>query len=225
MAYYRPKKVIASAAGRPGKDGTPGAGAVVIKSDTEPTAREDGSQLVEGDFWWDTNDESLFIYIDGSWEVAGGVGALDTSQLQLTNATVTRFTEIPDSATLPPVGIMQTQENANLWFLSSLQQQDERIDYLEANIGGGPGGLTYEGEAPIVVDQQLGKVTHSFDISTLPSYTTHNPYLDKQKYRGSLNKSATREGAFTFEAIAPINVKSEDDTVTHGFRISDLNRI
>ena len=57
MAYYRPKKVIASVSRTQYIDGGgsgPG-GALVIVSDTEPTTREDGTALEQGDFWYNPN--------------------------------------------------------------------------------------------------------------------------------------------------------------------------
>lgn len=67
MPYNRPKKVIASIGG----SSRGAAGSTVIVSNLEPTVRDDGSQLKQGDFWWSESDSLLYIYVGGQWEIAG----------------------------------------------------------------------------------------------------------------------------------------------------------
>ena len=67
MPYNRPKKVIASVGG----SSRGATGSTVIVSNLEPTKRDDGSQLKQGDFWWSESEALLYIYVNGSWEVAG----------------------------------------------------------------------------------------------------------------------------------------------------------
>ena len=66
MGYYRPVKVIASAGG-----GT-GAGVVVISSETEPTFREDGKSLKNGDYWYKPSTDELWVYVDSEFVPVGG---------------------------------------------------------------------------------------------------------------------------------------------------------
>ena len=68
MPYYRPIKTIASVAGLPG--GVSGSG-ITIVSNVEPKTRDDGSNLREGDFWFQPNTELTFIYAVGEWQVIG----------------------------------------------------------------------------------------------------------------------------------------------------------
>ena len=99
----------------------------------------------------------------------------------------------------PDIVGRDNQSDANEFFVDSDIYLLNRIVALENSVGG-PGNLNYEAEAPITVVQEDDKVTHGFDISILPDHTRHNPLLDRKNYRGTLNRSATREGAFTFRS-------------------------
>ncbi len=230
MGYYRPVKVVGSASGRPGAPGT-GGGAIVITSDTEPTTRVDGTALVEGDFWWDETDDVLHIYIDGAWKLAGGQGAINTSELALTNPTTSRFNVQP--STLPDPSGLATQQDYNEWLFTTFEDQDARISALEAGSGGGGGtnlsDFTYIGESPIGAFQEPTQVTHFMDMESLTSIDDANPFNDYRRARErlrnrSLNNTVDNDG-FTFTALAPVTVDVQDDTVTHGMLISDLNSL
>lgn len=231
MGYYRPVKVVGSASGRPGTPGSPGTGggAIVITSDTEPTTRVDGSALVEGDFWWDETDDLLHIYIDGAWKLAGGQGAIDTSQLALANPTTNRLANAP--ATLPDTSGLSTQQNYNEWIFQTVEEQDARIAALESNTDGGVGlsDYTYIGEAPIGALQEATSVTHFMDMSNLTDIEEANPYNDARRARERLRNrplnNTVDNGGFTFAALAPVTVDVQEDTVTHGMLISDLNSL
>jgi hypothetical protein len=69
MPYYKPIKTIASVAGLPG--GGSGTGGTVIVSNVEPTTRDDGSNLREGDFWFQPSTELTYIYAVGEWQIIG----------------------------------------------------------------------------------------------------------------------------------------------------------
>lgn len=230
MGYYRPVKVVGSAAGRPGNPGAPGTGgAIVITSDTEPTTREDDSALVEGDFWWDETDDVLHIYIDGAWKLAGGQGAINTSELSLTNPTTSRFGSQP--STLPDTEGLGTQQDYNEWLFTTFEDQDARISALEAGEGGGSNlaNFTYIGESPIAAFQEPATVTHFMDMDTLTNIDDANSFNDARRARErlrnrSLNNTVDNDG-FTFTALAPVTVDVQDDTVTHGMLISDLNSL
>jgi hypothetical protein len=228
MRYYRPVKVISSV-GRPGKDGTPGtgAGANVITSDTEPTLRVDGSALVEGDFWWDETDDILHIYIDDAWKLAGGSGAINTSELALANPTTSRFVNAP--TTLPDTDGLSTQADYNEWLLQSLYEQDKRIDEIESNNGVGLSDFTYLGISPIDTIQEETSVTHFMDMSNLGNIEDANAFNDlriaKAKLASRSLNNSVDNGGFTFTAIAPVTVDVQDETVTHGMLISDLQTL
>ena len=224
MRYTRPIKVIASA-GRPGKNGT--GGTIVITSDTEPTTRVDGVALVEGDFWWDETDDILHIYIDSAWKLAGGSGAINTSELALANPTTSRFTNSP--ATLPDTDGLSTQSDYNEWLLQSLYEQDKRIDAIQSNNGGGLSDFNYLGISPIETIQEETSVTHYMNMSDLGAIEDANAFNDLRISKSrlsnrSLNNSVDN-GGFTFTAIAPVTVDVQDETVTHGMLISDLQTL
>lgn len=63
-----------------------GGSSSVIVSATPPTQRPDASPLEEGDLWWDSDDELLYVYIGSTWTLVststtvgrGDGGDLDT---------------------------------------------------------------------------------------------------------------------------------------------------
>lgn len=230
MAYYQPTRIIASASGRPGKDGTSGGGAIVITSETAPTQREDGTPIVEGDFWWDSTDEILNIWIDGEWHVAGGQGILNTSELPLTSPTTEGFGAVP--ATLPDSSNLETQEDANLWFLSALQDLDRRV-----SAGGGGtdlGKLDFVGHDannpnnPIYAIQIPDQVTHYFSMAELTMLEDANVFnarrLSRLRKRLRSLLKDTEDGQL-FDTTAPLTVSVTGNKVLHDMKISDCNAI
>ena len=229
MAYYQPTRIIASTSGRPGKDGISGGGAIVITSDTEPSTREDGTALVEGDFWWDSTDQILNIYIDGNWEVAGGQGILNTSDLPLASPTTTGFGSTP--ATLPDASNLATQEDANIWFLQALEDLDRRVT---AGGGGGLGKLDFVGNDtehpnnPIYAVQIPDQVTHYFSMRDLTMLEDANFFNARRlsrlrKRMRSLLKND--ENGQYFATVAPMTVSVTGNEVLHDMKISDCNAI
>ena len=69
MPYYRPIKTIASVAGLPGKAG--GGGGVIIVSNVKPPTRDDGSELREGDIWYQPSTELTYLFVQGDFQVIG----------------------------------------------------------------------------------------------------------------------------------------------------------
>ena len=230
MAYYQPTRIIASTSGRPGKDGTSGGGAIVITSDSAPSTREDGTTLVEGDFWWDSTDQILNIYIDSNWEVAGGQGILNTSELPLASPTTTGFSSTP--ATLPDASGLATQEDANIWFLQALEDLDRRV-----SAGGGDtdlGKLDFVGHDaknpnnPIYAVQVPDQVTHYFSMKELTMLEDSNVFNSRRlsrlrKRMRSLLKD-TEDGQY-FSTVAPMTVSVTGNEVLHDLKISDCNAI
>ena len=45
---------------------------VLIVSDTAPTTRENGGELVQGDVWWNTTTERSYYYIGTEWKLSTG---------------------------------------------------------------------------------------------------------------------------------------------------------
>ena len=227
MPYRRPIKTIASVGGLYSKSHNETQNdTLIIVSDTEPTTREDGTSLETGDHWFNSLEENTYIYIETEWKRV--LSTLDTSGLELTNATVTRLNSIDNTSTLPPASGLSSQEDANLWFLEAITLQDEKITDLESRpIGGGPGVLTYQAEAPLTVDQDDVSVTYGFDLDQLDDVNVINPFIKKRRRpQNTLNNVVNSSaGGFTFSALAPVSVEQQDDTVTYGFMISDLNKI
>jgi hypothetical protein len=56
---------------------TPPVTPVVISQPIEPTIRPDGNNLVNGDLWWKTDTDQLFVYESGVWETPGA-GSIDS---------------------------------------------------------------------------------------------------------------------------------------------------
>jgi hypothetical protein len=66
MSYYKPVTTIASV----GTASTPIP--VTIASATEPTTRENGGTLRQGDDWYNTSTDAAYIWIENPGETGGG---------------------------------------------------------------------------------------------------------------------------------------------------------
>ena len=227
MVYRRPIRTIASVGGLYSKsaNNAPKGGSIVIVSETPPTEREDQTALEQGDFWYKPSEGDTFIYIEGEWERV--VADLTTAELDLANGTQNVFSDV-DSLTLPPVGGVNTQEDANLWFLNALDSIDNRVGNLEALPPGGGGGTNFlfKGDAPITVDQQPTSVTHGMDLSNLPEFESANHFVETQKAKRRINNRSINRTVntnnFSFKTFAPLTVDVDGNDVTHGMEISDL---
>ena len=80
MAYYNPVTTIASV----GSQALPVP--VTIASTTEPTKRENGGDLRQGDQWFNTSNGQDHLYVEGIWRL---VGTGDVTNYQLPEATTT----------------------------------------------------------------------------------------------------------------------------------------
>ena len=203
MPYYRPIKTIASVAGLPG--GGSGSGSIVIVSNVEPTTRDDGSNLREGDFWFQPNTELTYIYAVGEWQVIGsnvdyggdfiidggnslGNGFINNNPGDGTGSGgggVTDTSDLPLSfAGLNPfdnLKITDLPSTDNLNF-----QSDANTWYLEAIIA-------LHGDVELI-----------------------------EKDIENLNNAGA---AIEFKAKAPITVQTANKVVQHGFNIQLLNPI
>ena len=83
--------VAASPGGIYDGDGSGGGGATVIVGETAPTTRPDGTDLVEGDLWWNNDSTEngggrMFVYYSNNWVdtslPGGGGGGGDFSQAE-----------------------------------------------------------------------------------------------------------------------------------------------
>jgi len=198
MPYYRPIKTIASVAGLPG--GVSGSG-ITIVSNVEPQTRDDGSNLREGDFWFQPGTELTYIYAVGEWQVIGnnvdyggdfiidggdslGNGFIDNHPGDGTGGPGGRDTSNLPLAfaglnpftklkitDLPSTDNLEFQSDANTWFLRAI-----------TNLHG---------------DVEL-----------------------QQKEIDNLNNSGSQ---VQFLATAPITVQAVDKKVSHGFDLTQLN--
>jgi hypothetical protein len=66
MSYYKPVTTIASVS-------TPSTPIpVTIAIDTEPTTRPNGGTLRQGDNWYNTSTDAVYIWIENDGEINGG---------------------------------------------------------------------------------------------------------------------------------------------------------
>ena len=67
---FVPQLLSAVTGGSGGGDGggTGSVDNVTIISETAPTTRDDGSDLIQGDGWYVQSTDQLYLYIDGAWE-------------------------------------------------------------------------------------------------------------------------------------------------------------
>lgn len=201
MPYYRPTKTIASVAGLPGS-ATSGGG-IVIVSQTEPSTREDGSPLREGDFWFNPNSDLTYIYADGAWQVIGsnvdydgdfiidggdslGNGFINNGPGEPGGGgNITNTADLPLAfgganpftnlriTDLPPTDGIAFQSDANEWFLEAILLHHSDIDAIEQNL------------------ENLNNIGANIN----------------------------------FQALAPVTVEVTTQTVVHGFDMSKLSFI
>lgn len=89
MSYYNPITTIASV----GTQSTPIP--VTIASATEPTTRENGGTLRQGDNWYNTTSGEVYIWITdtegGSWKIIGSGGSVTLATFKNIVASSTDF--------------------------------------------------------------------------------------------------------------------------------------
>lgn len=80
---------------------------------------------VLGAFWYNTNNNSLYIFNGETWSLVGGASTQDTSALALSNPTTGRYTD--DANYLPSPGILLSQEHANIYYYDCLRALDTQL--------------------------------------------------------------------------------------------------
>jgi hypothetical protein len=64
-----------------GGRGTGGGVATAIVSDDAPTERDDGSELQEGDIWWESDTGAIYVYYNSAWVQSSGEGGSGVNTL------------------------------------------------------------------------------------------------------------------------------------------------
>ena len=85
MPYNRPIKTIASIGGSFAnryvlKE--------VISSDVIPTEKSNGDALIEGDYWYDTTNSNLYLFIVDQFVLVGGPGTTAGQQSQIDSLSI-----------------------------------------------------------------------------------------------------------------------------------------
>ena len=134
--------VAASPGGIYDGDGSGGGGATVIVGETAPTTRPDGTDLVEGDLWWNNDSTEngggrMFVYYSNNWvdtSLPGGPGGGEGGSGDGASVSV---------GEVPPTGSSQ----GDLWWCSrSIDEGGGRLyiyyegQWIDASIPGGGGG-------------------------------------------------------------------------------------
>jgi hypothetical protein len=202
MPYYRPIKTIASVAGLPG-GGSSGSG-VVIVSNVQPRTRDDGSNLREGDFWYQPNSELTYIYAIGEWQVIGSNVDYDGDFIidggdSLGNGFIDNN---PDDGTGSGGRVTDTA-NLPLAFAGLNPFDDLKITDLPST-----NNLVYQSDA------------NSWYLNSI--IALHGDIELIEKELENLNNVGA---AIEFKAKAPITVEAVDQKVQHGFNIKLLNPI
>lgn len=151
-----------------------GGSSSVIVSPTAPTQRPDASPLEEGDQWWDSDDELLYVYVSSVWTLASTGGpaasydvAMDGGDFDtgLTDNTNTIFDNFPisidahsdvDTTTTPPTnGQALVWNGVDNWVPGNVAASVALNDLTDVTITAAATGevLRYNGSA--WVDAQL----------------------------------------------------------------------
>ena len=193
--------VAASPGGIYDGDGSGGGGATVIVGETAPTTRPDGTDLVEGDLWWNNDSTEngggrMFVYYSNNWvdtSLPGGPGGGEGGSGDGASVSV---------GEVPPTGSSQ----GDLWWCSrSIDEGGGRLyiyyegQWIDASIpgGGGGGGDFSQAEADTLYlskaaagDTAAGAITfeglttHEAGVSVTGALTEFNDGLNLQ-YLGS----------------------------------------
>lgn len=238
MPFNRPIKVISSVAGGRVVAGGPssGGGAVVIVNNVEPTIRDDGSPLLQGDFWWAPDDSKLYIRISDAWELP----EVDTFHIELSQPLEDLVGNLPFRpepnypTDYPQLQNRDTQADANefflhadLWSLDKILEIQERLDNLGDVIF--PFDYEFKADKPLYVVQQDGKASWSFDLDELGDISTSNPFYRNNGWLPSQERamgySIDIDGLYELEATLPVSVEFNGNEINHGFEIASMNDI
>ena len=127
MPYNRPIKTIASIGGSFAnryvlKE--------VISSDTIPTEKSNGDALIEGDYWYDTTNSNLYLFIVDQFVLVGGPGttAGQQSEIDSLSILINANTEVDESQ-----GIMINNNTSSIVDLGGqINDIKDRLDLLES---------------------------------------------------------------------------------------------
>ena len=203
MPYYRPVKTIASVAGLPGTGGAV-SGGVVIVSKTEPSTRDNGSELRNGDFWFQPDDELTYIYVDGEWQIIGSnvdyggdfiIDGGDSGGNGFINNN-------PGDGTGTGSGVTNTAD-LKLAFFDQNPFQDLRVVDLPDSQG-----IEFQSDANTWFLEAI--LLHHSELETI------------EENLDNLNNLGAN---INFQALAPITVDVGAQTVVHGFDMTKLSFI
>ena len=190
--------VAASPGGIYDGDGSGGGGATVIVGETAPTTRPDGTDLVEGDLWWNNDSTEngggrMFVYYSNNWvdtSLPGGPGGGEGGSGDGASVSV---------GEVPPTGSSQ----GDLWWCSrSIDEGGGRLyiyyegQWIDASIpgGGGGGGDFSQAEADTLYLSKVSDDTAEGAI-TFKNKTTHNVGVRISGASGNTNKALQISGA------------------------------
>ena len=169
--------VAASPGGIYDGDGSGGGGATVIVGETAPTTRPDGTDLVEGDLWWNNDSTEngggrMFVYYSNNWvdtSLPGGPGGGEGGSGDGASVSV---------GEVPPTGSSQ----GDLWWCSrSIDEGGGRLyiyyegQWIDASIpgGGGGGGDFSQAEADTLYLSKAAAGDTAAGAITFKELTTH----------------------------------------------------
>jgi hypothetical protein len=105
-----------------------GADGLTTVGTTAPAEAPEGAQ------WFNTSNNSLYLYYSGTWSLlSGGAASFDTLTLLLTTAQSTALANAPTSGALPSGAGKTKQNDMNVWSLDSLIALDAAITNLRPN--------------------------------------------------------------------------------------------
>ena len=203
MPYYRPIKTIASVAGLPGGS-SGGSGGIVIVSDVAPTTRDDGSDLRDGDFWFQPSTELTYIRVEAEWQVIGsnvdyGGDFIIDGGNSLGNGFINNN---PGDGSGPPSGQFDTS-TLKLAFVNANPFTNLRITDLPST-----DGIEFQSDANNWFLQSILSIFG--DVETL------------EKEVDNLNNIGAN---IEFKTNAPITVEVGGQIVRHGFDMKTLTSI
>ena len=217
-----------------------------IVSSVEPTQRQEGVPLVQGDRWFNPDNNEEHVYVNGKWELVSGGGTGDveeapidgnsyarkdanwsqlvptpqtqytTGNLPLVNPTTTY---VPEEG-LPDTSNLATQEDYNKWLFDALSQLEDK---MEECCNHGPDGIIlgrvdYQGVIGILTTQTPTNVTDAYSTNHLPTLGEDTSTLPKTTGFNLLTRVEPFDEEYRlFTAVGPMAVKSEGKTVYHAF--------
>lgn len=87
---------------------------------------------VIGGTWYNTSNNSYYIYDGTTWSIIGGATAYSTDALALANPTTARYNNTDNY--LPAIGVMVTQADANNYYYDALRALDDELFTTNTNL-------------------------------------------------------------------------------------------